>query len=201
MVQAIVLAAGRSERMGLENKLLMSIGDKTVLRATMENLCHSIIDKITVVTGFDYDETINELGDLDAEIIYNGSHKEGMTSSIKAGISQLKGELEQLMICLADMPLLKPEDYNALIEFYREVSLSDSKPIVRPAYGENFGHPVIFHPSYSKQLLSTTHHNGSREVINDHRKHLHLFEAKGIKYFFDIDTPKDYNRLIRYLDL
>ena len=201
MVQAIILAAGRSVRMGKENKLLMTIGQESIIRTTVSNIQSSKVDDIIVVAGFDFASIMQELHDLQANIVYNASHKQGMTSSIMAGISQMRLDADAIMICLADMPLIQPEDYNTLIDYHNDLLKTHEKPIIRPAYSDNYGHPVLFHSSYTDQLMKARSNNGCREVIKDNLAHFHAFDAKDIKYFFDIDTPHDYKRLLRYLNL
>src|SRR3990170_9111537 len=88
---AVVLAAGKSQRMG-RNKLLLEVSGRTLLDHVLDALERSGVDEIFVVLGHKPEELKPIVEFHKAKVITNFNYEEGMTSSIKAGLRDVKAD-------------------------------------------------------------------------------------------------------------
>ena len=114
-VAAIVLAAGRSSRMGPHNKLLQPIDGSTIIARVAGAAIASGADPVIVVTGFEADRVEEALWGLDVTFANNPNFDEGMSGSIKAGLSALPASSDGAMILLGDMPEVEARDLRLLM--------------------------------------------------------------------------------------
>ena len=103
-LHAIVLAAGRSSRMGGPNKLLAGFDGVPLVRRTVDTVVGAVPGSVTVVTGHQAERIEEALAGLDVRIVHNPDHADGLSSSLKAGISSLPVDVAGALIVLADMP-------------------------------------------------------------------------------------------------
>ena len=136
------------------------------------------------------------LKSYDVDFIFNAAYRRGQTASIQASVSQLDQDAEGFMVCLGDMPLLAPSDYNSLIQFFYLTRKEVQRPIVRPVFKDSVGHPVIFDAFYKDAILKHEEPEGCRTLIQENRQNFRAMEVSTLQYFFDIDNPDDYRRLI-----
>ncbi len=199
MIDAILLAAGSSVRMGSVNKLTLNFGEQTVLATVISHLKRSKVDRINVVVGHEHDQIIKQIdNDSDVQIIYNSIHRKGQMSSIQAAMGQVRDQSDGFMICLGDMPSITPEEYNYIIDNFSDIKRKQTAPIVRPVYKESVGHPVIFDPVYKHTIIDQSHQSKCQRIIDQHRDSFIAIPVSSVNYFLDIDNEEDYNRLIQY---
>jgi molybdenum cofactor cytidylyltransferase len=200
MLSTIVLAAGLSKRMGNANKLRLPFGDKSILQATLQNIIEANLGEILVIVGHERDLIENDLEPFKdkIKIVFNEHYESGMTTSIQAGITNSHENTEGYMICLSDMPLLQPFDYQRISNFYFEKK-DAHYPIVQPIYKEQRGNPVIFHPSYKEAILNLTYMEGCKPIVQAHKENVHLIEMSNEAILLDADTPEAYAVLLRFL--
>ena len=201
MLTVILLAAGLSKRMGTANKLRLPFGDKTILQTTLHNIIEANVGEILVIVGHERDliESDLEFFKDKIKIVFNPHFESGMTSSIQAGIANSSKNTEGYMICLSDMPLLQPIDYQRISNFY--LSLKEKKdshhPIVQPVFKGQRGNPVIFHPIYKKELLDLKNTEGGKPVVQAHKEKLYFINMPNDAILRDADTPEAYSELIK----
>ena len=195
MVNAILLAAGDSKRMGKRNKLLLPFGGHPLIAHVAYQLKQCKLNELIIVVQQDYSEICALLEPLESNIILNNNPDKGLTESIKLGVKQFSSELP-FMVCLGDMPLLTSNHYNALINHYYKTSRSGL--IMRPVQMQRPGNPVIFAPLYTSDILNTTGEQGCRSVIQMHKDNFVGWHNTDIAYYFDIDTPADYQKALEY---
>lgn len=199
MFNAIVLAAGRSERMGDRNKLTLNLNEGTIISTVIRQLKKSQVGKIIVVVGHEHKDVTEALkGMSDLQIVYNARYKKGQMTSIKAGLSGLDSRCEGFLVCLGDMPSITGTEYDLMMNEYRSINSNVSHPITRPVYRDNIGHPVIFHSIYKNEILKAWHNADCRQVIQQHKKNYHPVPVSSVNFFLDIDNEEEYNRLIQY---
>ena len=114
-VAAIVLAAGRSSRMGPHNKLLQPIDGSTIIARVAGAAIASGANPVIVVTGFEADRVEEAISGLDVTFVNNPNFDEGMSGSIKAGLSVLPARSDGAMILLGDMPDVEARDLKLLM--------------------------------------------------------------------------------------
>ncbi len=197
-LSAILCAAGSSQRMGDQNKLLLPLIDQSILNHCVSSIIESDVDEVIVVLGHEYEIMSQELSPYHKaiKIVRNRGYKSGHTSSIQAGIKAINPKSDAFMICLSDMPLIKSKDYNRVIQFYSDHTEYSINRIVRPLYHQRPGHPVIMSHSYKEQILSCTDKEGCRSVIKDNRRDLLSMKTDQKCYIQDTDTPESYKLII-----
>jgi molybdenum cofactor cytidylyltransferase len=195
---AVVLAAGTSSRMQGRHKLLLPVGDETVIRRTVRQVLASGAEEVIVVTGFRGREVLRELMTIDDERLRyqaNPRYEEGQMSSVGAGCAALLKPCDAVMVCLGDMLLLAPADYAALAEAYA----ATDRNIVVPMHAGQRGNPVLFAASFVPEVVSGRRHMGCRKLIAEHPDEVFAFQAPDARYSVDLDTPADYERLLARL--
>ncbi len=195
MISAIVLAAGKSLRMGDENKMLLPFKDSTILETVLDHLKQSLIDEIIVVIN--PDNSTNNIAKDQGKISYvvNEHANQGLTSSIQQGIRTASNNSNAYLICLGDMPTLNTNDYNLLINKYLN---SKSKVILVPVYNKKRGNPVLFTSHFRDELLQLKSTNGCKPVALYNSRFLSEIDVTNKSYFTDIDTSDDYSRVSGY---
>ncbi len=193
MISAIVLAAGKSERMG-KNKLLLEINGETMIEHVIKALQESKVEEIIAVVGFYAEELTKILKKYNVKVVFNKDYEKGMTSSFKKGVENLSRECEAFFLVLGDQPFIKKEIINKLIERYRERRAL----IVSPIYKGKKGHPVLFDKKLKKEILSLKEEEVVRDIIHRHVDDVLLVEAP-MNVIMDIDTKEDYERIVKKL--
>jgi molybdenum cofactor cytidylyltransferase len=197
-VSAIVLAAGLSSRMGPQNKLLLPFGGQPMVRVVVAALLAAGLQEVIVVTGHQEAEVWNALEGLPVRYIHNPRYQEGMTSSIQAGVAIAGGT--GYLIGLADMPLLKADDYTGLVNAFEDAYLEDAACIVAAACDGRQRNPVIFSSHYRAAILNHTFPEGCKELVLQHASHLRLLDIPEPHALKDFDTPEAYQRQGRDAD-
>ncbi|HET7033385.1 MAG TPA: NTP transferase domain-containing protein, partial [Casimicrobiaceae bacterium] len=108
---AVVLAAGTSSRMEGRNKLLLPMGDKPVIRRTVEHVVAARPHEVVVVTGFQGRDVGRTIVDLPVPVQPNLRFEDGQMTSVAAGVAALASATDAVMVCLGDMVLLDAQDY------------------------------------------------------------------------------------------
>jgi len=163
LISAIILAAGESRRMG-EPKQLMPLGKTTILERTVDNFLNSEVHDVIVVVGYRAEEVISLIADRSVAIAVNSAYREGMSTSIVAGLSLISDKTQGVMLALADQPFIDSHTINHLIEAFG----AHNKNIAIPVYQGKRGHPVIFAIKYKEELLRLKGDIGGREIIGQH---------------------------------
>lgn len=147
---------------------------------------------VIVVLGACHDSISNEIGDMKGiHIIVNHDWKEGIASSIRAGITEFRkiaaGKMAILAVC--DQPLISPALLNRLIDRQAE----ENRLIVACAYGDTIGTPALFHSRMFDELQSLSGDTGARRIIAGHIDQLATVDFPGGET--DIDTRAEYEAL------
>ena len=186
-VSAILLAAGESKRMG-KPKLLLPLGDGTVLRNTVNNLLSSSVDEIIVVLGANARETKRVIAGKAVKIIINPDYRQGMSTSLISGLKHVSHQAQRVMVALSDQPLIDSKTYNKLIQ----KSLGSDSGIVVPTYKSRRGNPIIFNTRYKEELLQLKGDIGGRELLDRHPDDILevAVDCEGI--YINLNTMDDY---------
>jgi molybdenum cofactor cytidylyltransferase len=186
-VAAVVLAAGRSSRMGGPNKLLELLHGKPLVRIVTEQALASRARPVIVVTGHQADKVRAALSGLDVTFVANPNFADGIASSVKAGIAAIPAHAEGAAICLGDMPLVGAGLIDRLID-----ALAPDKGalIAVPAAEGRRGNPVLWSRRFFEELMTLEGDVGARHMIARHAEAVVEVEADGQSAFLDIDTPE-----------
>jgi molybdenum cofactor cytidylyltransferase len=159
-VSVILLAAGESHRMG-KPKLLLSLGDNTILGTTLNNILNSNLDEVIVVLGANAKETKKAVISKAIKTYINPDYKQGMSTSLICGLKHVSHQAKKVMVALSDQPLIGAKTYNKLIR----QSLNSNRGIVVPTYKSRRGNPIIFDICYKEELLKLKGDVGGRELL------------------------------------
>ena len=187
MINAIVLAAGQSERMG-KLKPLLKFNDTTFLGQIISVLKLSDVDRITVVLGAEA-ETIKKSADFSGiNIVINKDYQRGQLSSLNAAIEQAPQDTEAILVCLVDNPFITKEVVNKVVSKFKETN----NPIIVPVFNKERGHPTLFSRLLFNELLNAPEEKGARHVLYSNEEKVLEVEVPESRILIGIDTPEDY---------
>lgn len=184
MISAIVLAAGKSTRMG-QQKMMMPWGETTVLGQVIETLKRANVDDIIVVTNSTVAETISN---LKSPITLNNSGE--MLSSIQTGLQAQKPSAEAALICLGDQPQVQERCVRSVCETFK----SSGANLVVPSYQMRRGHPWLVARPLWDEILHMREPETMRDFLNAHHADIHYIEMDTPSILQDLDTPEDYRK-------
>jgi molybdenum cofactor cytidylyltransferase len=199
MIPAIVLAAGKSSRMG-RTKALLPVGSsqETFLTRIIRVLREGGIDAIVIVIGGDAVAVRASLprGDASLAVVENPRYEEGQLSSLLVGLAAVEqryDDVDAVMVTLVDLPLISPATVRSVLDAF--LAKPDA-PLVRPRRAGHYGHPVIFNRSIFGELRRADPSKGAKPVVHAHAAQEMNVDVDDDGAFIDIDTPEDYARFI-----
>ena len=185
-VAAIVLAAGRSRRMGGPNKMTATIGGQPMVRIAAEAALASRADPVIVVTGHRAAEVEAALAGHDVQLAHNPAYADGLSTSLKRGIDSLPPEIDGAVILLADMPGVDAAVIDRLIAAFDPAA---GGLIVVPTFEGKRGNPVLWSRRLFADLHTVEGDTGGRHLIGAHRDAVVEVEV-GPAVALDVDTPE-----------
>ncbi len=187
-VSAILLAAGRSRRMG-RSKPLLPLGDQPAIRRCLEPLKASGIEEIVVVLGHGAEAIANALHDQPVTRVHNPDADSDMAGSVRAGLQRVSKTASAVLVCLSDHPLVTAATIRALLDGHgREPGM-----IVIPSWNGKKGHPTLFPRPILEELFEAP---TLRHLVRRDRQRIRLIEVPDPGVVLDMDTPEDYRRLL-----
>lgn len=189
MIAAIILAGGRSTRMQGLNKLTSHIADRSLVRIVAEAATRSRVDRVIVVTGHDRTKVEAELDDLDVTFVHNPAFSEGLSTSLRTGLSALSPGIQGAVILLGDMPNVGTGLIDEMIARFKTAGPSS---VIVPTSEGRRGNPVLWGRDYFNELTDVTGDKGGRDILR--RLAENVVEVPvAASVFDDIDTPDDLN--------
>ena len=184
---AVILAAGRSTRMGGPNKLVAQIGGKPLVRIAAEEALASRARPVIVVTGHDRERVEAALAGLAVEIVHNPNFADGLSTSLKAGLGAVPPDVDGAVVCLGDMPQVRA----ALID--RLTAAFDPERgalIVVPTIDGSCGNPVVWSRRFFPELMALDGDVGARQVIGRYAEAVAEVPVTDRAALVDVDTPE-----------
>ena len=185
-VVAILLAAGRSQRMGAF-KPLLPFGQTTVIRQCIQHLRQAGIDDIVVVLGHQAAEVQRSLTDLNLRFVINPHPESQMGASIAYGINELSPETEAVLIALVDQPAVPPEVIKTIMSEW-----TAGHSLIVPEFQGRGGHPVLVDLRFRRELLNLDSSGGLRSFLEGHRDLVQRLQVNSPFIARDMDTWDDY---------
>jgi molybdenum cofactor cytidylyltransferase len=194
MVPGIVLAGGKSSRMGRPKALLPIAGGDTFLDRITRTLIDGGVDGVYVVVGADADRIRADVrATSGVRILDNPDYERGQLTSLLTALREIEeSAVSGALVTLIDVPLVSAGTVRLLIAAHRDREAS----IVRPVSKGRHGHPVIFHRRVFDELRKADPSRGAKSVIRAHADDIHDVSVEDEGAFIDIDTPEDYERWI-----
>ncbi len=191
-IGVVLLAAGRSERMGGPNKLLMRIDGEPLVRRMLRTLQAVPIGHIVVVLGRDAQAVRVVLDALPVRAFCRAPEGSDQQVSVDAGLRALPAGLDAILIALADQPLLDAGDLRWMID--RWSGLPRGSALV-PVFEGRRGNPVIIDGSMREPVLAAGPAIGCRGYLEANRGQVHRVEAPNDHFVIDVDTARDIDEL------
>ncbi len=191
-IAAILLAAGRSTRMGGPNKLLAEIGGKPLVRIATEQALASRARPVIVVTGHQRDKVEAALQGLDVRTVHNPNFAEGLSTSVKTGLAAVPESADGAIVCLADMPQVTAPLIDKLIAAFDP---ERGALVVIPTIDGKRGNPVVWARRFFPELMALDGDVGARHLIGRYPEAVAEVPLTDTAALVDVDTPEAFDRV------
>jgi molybdenum cofactor cytidylyltransferase len=185
-VAAVVLAAGRSTRMGAVNKMIAEIGGKPLVRIAAEQALASRASPVIVVTGHERDKVEAALKGLNIRFANNPDYAEGLGTSLRTGVAAVPAEADGAIILLGDMPQIDAKLIDKLIAAFDP---EKGALVVVPTIEGRRGNPVIWARRFFPELMAVTGDVGARHIIGNVVESVAEVAVTDPAITVDVDTP------------
>jgi molybdenum cofactor cytidylyltransferase len=192
-IGALLLAAGQSRRMGGPNKLLAEIPGSSprtslpMVALVAQRLLASRARPIIAVLGNRADDIDAALGRLPVERVRNPDFADGLSTSLRRGLAALPEDLDGVLVCLGDMPLISGRHLDRLIAAFNPI---EGRAIVVPTRRGKRGNPVLWARRFFPEMAQIAGDVGARHLIGEHAEFVAEVEMEDDAILVDIDTPE-----------
>ena len=185
-IAAIILAAGRSTRMG-SNKLLEELDGKALVRHVADAALGSIAHSVWVVTGHERESVRARLDGLGVRFVHNPDFALGLSTSLKAGVMALPAEAKGVVVLLGDMPRVTSEVINSVIQAFEAQPQAIAAV---PVYQGEWGNPVLLSRSLFGAVAALQGDAGARKLLNGRAGEVLEVPVSNDAVLIDLDTPE-----------
>jgi molybdenum cofactor cytidylyltransferase len=186
-IGALLLAAGQSRRMGGPNKLLAEIDSIPMVARVAQRLLASRARPIVAVLGNQAEAVDAALGKLPVERVRNPEFADGLSTSLKRGIAALPSDLDGVVVCLGDMPLISGRHLDRLIAAFNPL---EGRAIIVPTRRAKRGNPVLWSKRFFPEMAELAGDVGAKHLIGEHAELVAEVEMDDDAVLVDIDTPE-----------
>lgn len=188
-VSVVVLAAGGSVRMG-KSKLSLEIRGKTILEHALGPICKTGFKDVVVVFS-EENEQLRHLLSPEYRVAINRHSREGISTSLKAGVAAVDPRSQGILFALGDQPFVGMEVYEKLIQHHRQhLTL-----LTWPVYEGKRGNPVLFDRRLWPELMKVEGDEGGKQIMaRTSPEEIGRIEVAEPGVLIDIDTPDEYEK-------
>ena len=190
-IEALVLAAGYSSR-APGFKPLLPLGDSTMIEAVINVFYAACIDDIVVVTGHHAVELAPTLDRLRVRHVQNDRYREGMFSSVVAGVKSLRPGTDAFFLLPADMPLVRCHTIKTLRKAFSHAAAD----VIYPVFQQRRGHPPLISTRCCPAILAWDRPEGLRSLLERYEPAARNVEVIDEGILIDVDTAEDYRRVV-----
>lgn len=183
-VAAILLAAGKSQRMGL-CKQLLQLADRPAVAHCLDTLLTAGIEEVIAVVSPDAQEVAAAVSRYPVVVAVNGSDSCDMADSARTGLARLTSGPTGILVALADHPLVSPATVRSLVELHGQ----EPGAILIPVHDGAKGHPTLFPAPILREIDEAA---TLRDVIARHRDKVRLVPVADEGVVMDMDVWEDY---------
>jgi molybdenum cofactor cytidylyltransferase len=185
-IAGLVLAAGQSRRMGARNKLLAEIDGVAMVRRVVEAVVASRADPVIVVTGHEADRVRAALQGLAVSFVDNPDFEEGISASLRHGLTAVPPDRDGVLVCLGDMPRVDAAMLDRLIAAFAP---DTGKDICVPVHRGKRGNPVLWGKRYFSEMRDIAGDVGAKHLIGRHAEAVQDVEIAEDGVLIDVDSP------------
>ena len=185
-IAALILAAGRSRRMGEANKLLADISGQPMVRRVAETVLQSRARPVIAITGHEQDDVRQALGRLDLSFVENPDFADGLSTSLSAGIKALPEDTDGALVCLGDMPLVTSRHLDKLISAFDP---EEGRSICVPTVRGKRGNPVLWGADFFDRIAEVKGDTGAKHLLGEYAEMVCEVAIDDDAVLTDIDTP------------
>jgi molybdenum cofactor cytidylyltransferase len=191
-VAVLVLAAGRSTRMGGPNKLLADAGGQPLVVHAVKAALASQAVEVVAVLGHMADQVraaIDKAVPASARLrfVMNPGFAEGLSTSVRTGIDTLGSNIDAAIVQLGDMPGVNAALLDRLMAAFNPV---EGRSICVPTVGGKRGNPVLWARRFFAEIAKLAGDSGAKHLIGEHAEFVCEVEMPGDAAITDIDTPE-----------
>ena len=184
-IAAIILAAGRSRRMG-QFKPLLPFGNQTVIESCVGNLRTAGIEEIVIVVGNRAEDIRETLNSVPVTFVINPNPDAEMSSSIKLGVGAISPTAKAVLITPVDHPAVPSSIMRSLVSHWRT-----GDKLIQPEFEGKGGHPVLIDLAYTHELMNLGE-EGLRSLFKSRRQEVLRLPVESPFVAQDMDTWDDY---------
>jgi molybdenum cofactor cytidylyltransferase len=185
-IAVLLLAAGQSRRMGGPNKLLLPVAGTPMVARVAQRLLASRARPVVAVLGKDADAVDAALGRLPVERVRNPDYAQGLSTSLKRGLAALPEDVDGVVVCLGDMPLVTGRHLERLIAAFNPL---EGRAIIVPTRRGKRGNPVLWARRFFPEMAELAGDVGAKHLIGEHAELVAEVEMDDDAILVDIDTP------------
>ena len=182
----MVLAAGRSSRMGAF-KPLLPFGNSTVIETCLNYLTDAGVEDIVVVLGHRAEDIRNVINPDPIKFVINPNPDAAMSSSIELGVGAISAAANAILITPVDHPAVPSSIIRLLIGNWR-----GGAKLIQPEFQGKGGHPVLIDLSFRDELMNLAADSGLRGFFGRHRQDVLRLPVDSPFVAQDMDTWDDY---------
>ena len=187
-VGALVLAAGQSRRMGVVNKLLCEVDGTPMVVAAVKEAAAAGLEPVVVVTGHEANRVKDVLAHAQVMFAHNEAYAEGLSTSLRCGLSALPDNVSAAVVCLADMPAVRSAVLEKLVAAYDPI---EGRSICVPTWQGKRGNPILWDRSLFLEMMSVNGDTGARHLLGEHEASVCEVAMADDAVLRDIDSPTD----------
>jgi molybdenum cofactor cytidylyltransferase len=148
-----------------------------------------------VVLGHEAEKVMEKLEGKQVKFVKNPNYREGLSTSVRAGVTAVSPMALAIMIYLADQPLLEARDVDRLIRAFAQARQLN-KSIVVPFFHGQRGNPVILDTSYRDAILDVVGDVGCKRVIRRNPDRVFVVEMEADHVVRDVDRIEEFEKLV-----
>jgi CTP:molybdopterin cytidylyltransferase MocA len=184
-VAGLVLAAGRSTRMG-SNKLLAELDGVALVARAVDAALEARLTTVWVVTGHEPEQVRAALQDRDVRFAHNPGYEQGMASSLRVGLQAIGTGLDGVVVLLGDMPYVRAEHVAQLVRVFDQ---SAATAICVPEHDGRRGNPVLWPAADFPALMALEGDVGGRNLLAERQTRVRRVPIGDSGILVDLDTP------------
>jgi molybdenum cofactor cytidylyltransferase len=173
--------------MGGPNKLLAELAGVPMVAHVARRLLASRARPIIAVLGNQAEAVEAALGKLPVERVRNPEFAGGLSTSLKRGIAALPPDLDGVIVCLGDMPMITGRHLDRLIAAFNPL---EGRAIIVPTRQGKRGNPVLWSKRFFPEMAALAGDVGAKHLIGEHAELVAEVEMNDDAVLVDIDTPE-----------